>query len=811
MEASIKLANLFFRQKRYEEAMRAYVMALKEFPEMSRFINFDIGLVERRVKSRVVGDSLPKDDLLAGNSFNINILKQIVNSPELVNQWLSLNHDSFFSIDFDSKVALKKSGYDDELYMHNSHKLSTTMFFIDTDRDFNETESLQAATIITRLSRGVHGIAKSACAIRFKPNKNKDNLWIGTLLLDKISECKSIKVMLPHPVSVGPDFVGYSMDTASNRIGVDSDLLNLHQVEHSFNRYNESFKTQCDAIDYKDWIEKLETPSLPTFQTVQTTIRNFSNKPRFSIVLPVYNTPEGYLRACLDSVLAQSYPYWELCIADDHSSNPTVRYILQEYEQKDSRIRIVYRHVNGHISRASNSALNFASGDYVALLDHDDMLSEHALYFVTLAIQENPDALILYSDEDKLNGKDQRFDPHFKSDWNPDLFYSQNYLSHLGVFRRELLHRIGGFRIGVEGSQDYDLILRCLPHVETHQIIHIPRVLYHWRSCEGSTALASGEKSYTTEAGINSITDYFAENGPQGIKVDAGLVPNTYRVRWPIPCPAPFVSLLIPTCDQKAITEIAVHSIIDKTTYKNYEILILDNGSMEPETLEWFCTIQKEDRRVKVYHYDRSCNYSAIKNYGVRHSRGSLIGLINNNIEVISPDWLSEMVSQAIRKDIGCVGAKIYYEKNALENSEQNLYVSVMKAHSTRNFSRNNPGYFARLMVLQNVSIVPSTCLLVRREIYEGVGGLDEVNLKVAFNDVDFCLKVNESGYRNLWTPYAEIYNHEIDSLGYHNTLEKQQYLRIEAEFIQAKWGNMLKEDPYYPNLTNMNASYNVT
>jgi O-antigen biosynthesis protein len=328
-------------------------------------------------------------------------------------------------------------------------------------------------------------------------------------------------------------------------------------------------------------------------------------------------------------------------------------------------------------------------------------------------------------------------------------------------------------------------------------------VLYHWRAIEGSTASSSKEKTYTTDAGIKALKDYFADNGPQGIEVKEGFVPNTYRVKYPIPDPAPLVSLLIPTRDRLNLIEPCVRSIIEKSTYKHFEILILDNGSCEPETLEFFEAIKKQDPRVNVISYDRPFNYSAINNYGVQQAKGSIIGLVNNDIEVINPDWLTEMVSQVSRSEIGCVGAKLYFENDTIQHGGVICSLGGVAGHSHKHFPRDHPGYFYRLLLPQSLSAVTAACLLVRRHVYEQVEGLDEENLRIAFNDVDFCLKVREAGYRNLWTPYAELYHYESISRGTEDTPEKQERFRAEIAFMQKKWGSMLDEDPFYSsNLT---------
>jgi len=572
-------------------------------------------------------------------------------------------------------------------------------------------------------------------------------------------------------------------------------------------RYNHTFRVDSGQAGigdgYEEWITRNEVPEFSRLDALAALPESFRLKPMVSVVMPVYNTAETFLRQAIESVLAQGYPHWELCIADDASTEPHVRAVLEEYMRRDSRIKVAFREENGHISAASNSALALATGEYVALLDHDDELVRHALHLVVEAINQNPSAQVLYSDEDKIDEQGNRADPHFKPDWNPDLFFSQNYVSHLGVYRRELLQRAGGFRTGVEGSQDQDLLLRCLPHVNPAEIVHIPKVLYHWRIVQGSTALACGEKSYTTEAGIKVLHDFFSAQGREDVKVENGLVPNTYRVRYPVPQPEPLVSLLIPTRDKLELLEPCIRSTLDKTTYRNYEIIILDNESAEPATLEFFKHIQAVDSRVRVLPYHQPFNYSALNNYGVQQARGELIGLVNNDIEVISPEWLTEMVSHALRPEIGCVGAKLYYEDETIQHAGVIVGLGGVAGHSHKYFPRQSSGYFHRLKIVQNLSAVTAACLLVRKSVYEQVGGLEENGLRIAFNDVDFCLKVREAGYRNLWTPYAELFHYESKSRGAEDTREKVERFNKEIEFVKTKWGELLRRDPCYsPNLT---------
>lgn len=656
---------------------------------------------------------------------------------------------------------------------------------------------------IVRLPNGVRGL-------RWDPMQCKGRLSQGPIRMYRIGFLERVVRMLVRVIPM----VRSLEPLRRARHGLRwRDVLG--DLQGAYRRVGELRNYLGDSVDaaaaYAAWIAKHDTLAEADRVHLRARVAALARRPRVSVVMPTYNTEGRFLRQAIESVRAQLYDHWELCIADDASTSAEVRTILEEYQAVDPRIRVAFRAENGHISAASNTALSLATGDYVALLDHDDVLAEDALCHVALALADHPDAAVVYSDEDKIDAEGRRFEPHFKCDWNPDLFLSQNYVSHLGVYRRDLLDRLGGFRLGVEGSQDQDLLLRCLPHVRAEQIVHVPRVLYHWRAVAGSTAMTAGEKRYTTEAGIKALRDHFAEHGPKGVVVEAAAVPNTYRVRWPLPKPAPLVSLLIPTRDQKAVTEVAVRSILDRTAYANFEIIILDNGSVEPETLAFFDAIQRQDGRVRVVRDERPFNYSALNNLGVRHARGSLIGLVNNDVEVIGPDWLGEMASQACRPEIGCVGAKLYYGDDTLQHGGVILGIGGVANHVHKHAPATSPGYFARLLVTQNYSAVTGACLLVRREVYEAVGGLDEANLAVAFNDVDFCLKVRQAGYRNLWTPYAELYHHESVSRGAEDTPEKQARFEREIAFMQEKWGDALRADPCYnPNLSRARVDFSI-
>ena len=523
-------------------------------------------------------------------------------------------------------------------------------------------------------------------------------------------------------------------------------------------------------------------------------------RPVISVVMPVYNPPLQFLKEAIDSVRNQLYPNWELCIADDASSDPGIRDYLSELATEDKRIKLVLREKNGHIVAASNSALALATGEFVALLDHDDIISKDALYWMAEAINRHPMASVLYSDEDKIGLDGKRCDPYFKSDWNLELFMSQNMISHLGVYRRALLDEVGGFRFGYEGSQDYDLALRCVLKLETTQIVHIPRVLYHWRISPGSTALSPNEKSYAQQAGHRALSDYLVASNLGG-RVES--LPNGfYRVHPQLPKVLPLVSLIIPTRNAMGLVRQCIDSILSKTTYTNYEILLIDNGSDDSAALAYFASLNQHER-IRVIRDDSEFNYAGLNNRAVKLANGELIGLVNNDIEVIAPGWLEEMVGLALRSGAGAIGARLWYPNESLQHGGVIIGLGGVAGHAHWGIQRGDPGYFGRGVLTQVLSAVTAACLVVRKSVYAQVAGLDETNLKVAFNDVDFCLKLTEVGYRNIWTPYAEMYHHESATRGADDSLEKKARFESEVQYMHQRWGHLFSCDPYYnANLT---------
>jgi len=539
---------------------------------------------------------------------------------------------------------------------------------------------------------------------------------------------------------------------------------------------------------YKKWIRKHEKH--------RNKVKVLSYKPLISIVTPVYNTNPQYLIQMIESVFDQNYANWELCLADDASSQEETLEVLKYYESKDTRIKIVYREENGHISEASNSALALAIGEYVTFLDHDDLLAPDALYRMIRRLNKKPLLKLLYSDEDKIDKHNNRYDPHFKSGWNPDMFFSQNYLSHLTMIKKEIVDKAGGFRTGYEGSQDYDLFLRCLQHIEHTEIGHIEHILYHWRAIEGSTALDPNAKRYTTSAGMRALQDYFKHTNEK-VTVGKGMVENTYKVTYHIEVDQPLVSIIIPTRDRYSLLKKCIDSILKNTDYKNYEIIILDNESSETKILEYF-EMLTQSQNIRIVEYHQPFNFSAINNFGVSQAKGEVVALLNNDVEIISTHWLTELVQHALRPEIAAVGAMLYYRDNTIQHAGVVLGIGGVAGHSHKYFPKGSFGYFSRLRIIQNYAAVTGACLVVKKLLYEEVGGLDEENLSVAFNDVDICLKLQAKGYRNLWTPYVELYHHESRSRGAEDTKEKKERFGKEIAHMKKKWKKNLDNDRYY-------------
>nr|WP_306824169.1 glycosyltransferase family 2 protein [Acidithiobacillus ferrooxidans] len=550
--------------------------------------------------------------------------------------------------------------------------------------------------------------------------------------------------------------------------------------------------------DYEKWIRQYDTLTDADRIGIQDHIARFTEPPTFSVIMPTYNTPKKFLRKAIESVRGQIYPHWELCIADDASSLPYVRQMLEKYTRKDSRIKVLFREQNGHISATSNDALALATGDYVALLDHDDELSEHALYWVAAEIVAHPETELIYSDEDKIDEKGSRCDPYFKPDWNPELLLGQNYISHLGVYKRERVLDIGGFRPGFEGSQDWDLVLRFTDNLAPARIRHIPAILYHWRMLSTSTAVSLDAKPYAIKASKKAVIEALQRKGEEATldSVCNGVhhLPS-FKVSE-----APVVSIIIPTRNETAVLQKCLDSL-NITEYHNYEIIIIDNQSHDPETLAYLSEIQRRpDLRVLSYPYP--FDYAEMHNWAIPQALGEFICLLNNNTEIISSNWLHVMIGQAQRSNVGAVGAKLLYSDGTVQHGGVVLGIGGIASRAHKHFPGNSYGYFGRAALIQNFSAVTAACLLMKKDHWNRVGGMAH-ELTVALKDVDLCLRLREAGLRNVWLPQALLYRHESKSRGSDIHPDKIRRFALENAYMQWRWGGVLRNDPAYnPNLT---------
>jgi len=520
-------------------------------------------------------------------------------------------------------------------------------------------------------------------------------------------------------------------------------------------------------------------------------------QPKLSIVMATYNPDHNFLREAIESVLDQYYENFELLISDDCSPDAEVRAIVEEYVKKDERVRLIRREVNGGISTATNAAIAEATGDWLVFMDHDDTLVAHALLHVALAIQEHPLATLIYSDEDKINEANEPFTPYFKSDFDPLLLLGQNYVSHLTTVRRDLVAQVGGLRSEFDGSQDWDLVLRVSEVVNRSSIIHIPHVLYHWRSHSGSTSLATEAKPWAVDAGRRAVADALAR---RGVKADVRRVPGSgfNRVVYELPENPPKVSVLIPTRDGKYLGD-CLQTLLDKTTYPNFEVVVIDNGSVKPFTQAMFHVLSD---KITVVRDDSPFNYSALHNRAVPSCTGEILLLLNDDTEIIDGEWMSHMIAQLLQPGIGAVGAKLLYPDGRIQHAGVLLGPQGLAAHVGQFRPANDFGYFGRTALASEYQAVTAACLAVHRHIWESVGGLDE-NLKVAFNDIDFCLRVQASGFKVTYTPLAQLLHYESVSRGSDQDGEKYVRFINEVLTVRDRWGLEIARDPYYnPNLS---------
>jgi GT2 family glycosyltransferase len=555
---------------------------------------------------------------------------------------------------------------------------------------------------------------------------------------------------------------------------------------------------------YHKWIRQFDVVTAEIRRAMAAEIARWPSRPLISVIMPSYDIDPKWMSQAIDSVRNQIYPHWELCISDDASTIAGIRALLEQYAARDPRIRVTFRTENGHISVNSNTALDLASGDYIALLDADDLLSEDALFWVGREIAIHPDVDLIFSDEDKLDEQGRRFDPYFKQAWNPALMLSQNAFSHLGVYRRSLVEAIGRFRQGYEGSQDYDLVLRCAARTTPDRIRHIPLVLYHWRALPKSTAAAISAKTYAWEAGRRAIADYL-----RGQRINARVEPalgTFYRLEYDVPRPLPLVSIIVPTTLSGAIPLKCIRSVLSKSRYENFELLILAQTTnlRAARTDQDFISLCSNPR-VRVVEYDETpFNFSSVNNLGVRSSRGQLLCFLNDDVEVITEDWLEQLVARVSLEGVGAAGVMLYYPSNCIQHAGVILGIGGVAGPAFNNRPRGYAGPFGRAALEQDYSCVTAACLLVRRAVFDHAGGFDE-SLPAAFNDVDLCIKIRQQGSRIIWTPHAEMYHYESLTFGHPSSTARRVQFKLDVQLIRTRWHDVLDSDPCYnPNFDTM-------
>lgn len=611
-------------------------------------------------------------------------------------------------------------------------------------------------------------------------------------------------------VKYNEELIAKRSSVAHKRMQKIKDLMNMETVHVAMDFWKENglralivkSKHKLQGLDndydYGEWYE-LTRPAEEQLEEQRKAV--FDYMPKLSIVIPVYKTPERYLKEMLDSILAQTYTKWEVCIADGSPRGESVERILKRYAQKDERFKYVILGENKGIAGNTNAAMDMAGGDFIVLADHDDTLTPDALYECVKAINADPEYDVIYSDEDKLDmDGGSLFDPHFKPDFNIDLLRSVNYICHLFVVNHDLVDAVGGFRHEFDGAQDYDFIFRCTE--AARKIYHIPKVLYHWRCHQDSTASNPESKLYAFEAGARAIMAHYGRVGIRAEKVEKGVDYGIYHTIYEIEG-EPLVSVIIPNKDHHTDLDLCIRSLIERGTWKNLEFIVVENNSTEPETFEYYKKISAEFPQVKVVTWEREFNYAAINNFGVTFASGEYLLFLNNDTEIIEPDCIHELLGFAQRPDVGAVGARLLYQDDTIQHAGVVVGFGGIAGHTFIGLHKAENSYFHRAMCAQDYSAVTAACMMSKRSVFDAVGGFSE-ELAVAFNDIDYCMKVRALGKLVVYAPYALLYHYESKSRGLEDTPEKVARFNREVKIFADKWPEILKNgDPCYnPNLT---------
>lgn len=554
-------------------------------------------------------------------------------------------------------------------------------------------------------------------------------------------------------------------------------------------RLHERFEPE--EVPYGPWYQAY----VPDQETLEAQKKHkFDYRPLISIAVPAYQTPVEFLKQMIESLISQTYPEWELCIANASPDNEEMQRVLADYSAKDSRVRFCNLKENLGIAENTNRAFSMAKGEFMGLLDHDDLLAPNALYEIVQALQDHPQADALYTDEDKVTTElDEHFQPHLKPDFNLDLLRSNNYICHFFVVRRSIVEKAGGFRKEFDGAQDYDFIFRCTENAR--EVLHVPEILYHWRTHKASTADNPASKMYAFEAGKRAIEANLERTGTKGVvshTQDLGF----YRVKYPVQG-KPLVSVIIPNKDEKETLQTCMEMLNSNTSYQNFEIIIIENNSTTDEIFRYYKELSK-DPRIHLLRWGKEFNYSAINNFGVAHAKGEYLLFLNNDVKSINPDWMEELLGVCQRPEVGGVGAKLIYPDNTIQHAGCVVGMGGIAGHMFVDMPADRTGYLHKASLLQDMSAVTAACLMMKKEVFEEAGGFTE-DLAVAFNDVDLCLKVRKNNHLIVYDPYAKLYHMESKTRGAEDSKEKVRRFQTEIEYMRCHWLDILKNgDPYY-------------
>lgn len=711
--------------------------------------------------------------------------------------WRSLGSDPFFELQ--DIPDIQQGWYRISVGIASDKPFYPRLYF-DFGNGFNELES--AKLFKTGRSRfSVTTMLRHAPRrIRLDPTDEQGSFEITKLRLKRLNKAhfgvfagvKAAKLFMQGPVQ------NFDRMVRSGK--------SLVQGRHFFS-INPNVSPRNDGDRYTLWRETFDYHSSHDRLEIEAELADLAAPPIVSLIMPVVDPDPALLNEAITSVTDQLYQNWELCLATDISCPKRTQEKLKNWADRDARIKLTHSETAGLYSTRCNAALSVSTGEWIARLDPEDQLAPHALATLVLTARDRPDGDIFYSDEDRINSNGRRSEPHFKPDFSPELFRSMNYLSHLTMYRLRHVRGVGGWSDKHPGSEEYDLTLRIWDHVARDEaIVHIPKVLYHNRKAGDPTRSPFDLLGRTLGAGnsieaVHAVQDHIERRG-----MAAEVLPMEnrpcLRVKPALPERLPKVSFIIPTRDRADLVKNCILSICEQDEYPNFEILLIDNNSTDPDALRYFDNLN-EDGIARVIKYPHPFNYSAINNWAVSQSDGEILALINNDIAAISSGWISEMVGWAIQDRVGCVGARLLYPDNTIQHAGVILGIGGLVGHGHRSLDRDEDGYFYRPNVVQNLSALTAACLFVRRDVYNKVGGLDEVDLKVAFNDVDFCLRVRQAGYLNVYTPFAELYHFESTTRGAEDDPAKVARFNSEIDTLVRRWGPELAKDPYYsPNLT---------